>query len=161
MGEYTIKKNEVVEKTLELIDKKPIEWNTFNEKLNTYVIDENHLMQSDILLEDGEEPILECILDDSFMLITTKRLISNFSNNYSEMLINEIIGFGNEFEESNYKMDNNENPKTNLIVVNGSNEKKIILKIDSYEPAYFAKLLITNLSYYAKNGVWFWKPRKW
>lgn len=153
-------KQETIQKTLKYIGESPENWITFNDKLHTYIIDNEYQMKFKIDLYSDELPILECILEDSSVLITTKRVISNIFDNLHEISLIEIEGFGNEYEKENYEKVDGKYPKTNLIVINGVNDQKLIFKMDSYYPVSFAKLLISNLSGYLQDGQWRWNPTR-
>ncbi len=56
-------------------------------------------------------------------------------------------------------MDFNHTSRTYAIVVKGENDKRMLCKIDSYHPAFFAQLLIINLANYVTEGKWFWNPK--
>lgn len=152
-------KLEAIKVTLKAMDNSPDKWMTFNDKIHTYIIDKIQ-MKSGVQLFSSEVPILECVLENDFLLITTERLVSSLFNNHYEMYIKEVIGFSNEFvKENNTKIDG-KLPKTNIMVVKGNENKKLLFKIDSYHPAYFVKILIYNLSSYIRYGSWYLNPSK-
>lgn len=152
-------KQEAIQNTLMYIGKLPEGWVTFNDELHTFILDDEYKMKSRISLHPNELPILECVLQDSFVLITTDRVMSDLSGKVQEILLKETSDkyFIDEFEQDNYKKVNGQYPKTFLIALRGMNDKKLLFRIDSYYPASFAKLLITNLANYLKHGFWAWK----
>jgi hypothetical protein len=158
MMNIEIFKNEAIQKTLLLINESPENWRTFNDELHTYIIGDSSQMKSGVLLKNNEAPVLECVLEDSFMLITTDRIISKLDSCYEEILLQEIVNLGNEYERENNRIIDGRLPKTNIISINGKNGKKLAFKIDSYYPAHFARTLIINMSNYLKCGEWFWNP---
>ena len=153
-------KKEAIQKTLLLINEPPKNWKTFNDQLHTHIIEDDFQMTSDVSLKTNELPVLECILDDSFMLITTDRLISKIENNYQEIQLREIVDLGNDYENDNHRIIDGKLPKINIITVIDKNDKKLAFKIDSYYPAHFVRTLLINMSHYLKHGKWFWSPRQ-
>jgi len=152
-------KTEALQKTLPLMDVPVENWQTFNDRLNTYIVDNSHPMETNVKLAENELPILECILEDSFVLITTEHVVSGDFAHYEQVLLKEILGFTNDFEKDNFKMVGGILPKIHVMVLKVEGNRRLLLKVDSYHPAYFVKVLITNLSYFKKHGKWFWNPQ--
>jgi hypothetical protein len=153
-----VNKNEVIKKTLELIDRTPEEWITFNDKLNTKILDESNLLELELVHD--EYFLLECILENSFVVITTKRILSKYRDCRYEMNLSDFNGFSNEYEKKNHELINGKGPKTNIISVkNKHSDEKLLFEIDSFYPANFVKMLIMNLESYINNGKWFWKNK--
>ena len=158
---YRVNKNEVILKTLELIDKNPGEWITFNDKLNTKIVDDSNLLELDLELNQDEEPLLECVLENSFVVITTKRIFSEYNDYKYEMDLRDFEGFGNEYEKKNHELIEGKRPKTNIVSVKSKySDKRLLFEIDSFYPANFVKMLIINLESYISNGKWFWKNKR-
>jgi len=156
-------KNEAIKATLRSIDEPVENWKTGNYRLNTFIIDDLNPMRSNVDLRFDEEPVLECILNNSFLLITTERLISRYRNTYQEIDISKIVGFGQGFEKENYTNDKlGKYAKTNTISVKDKENNEVIFEIDSIHPAFFVKILINNLSNYINKGTWYLNPsRTW
>lgn len=148
-----------MEKTMPLIDEPPGNWKTFNDKLNTNIVGDKSQLISKINLGTNEEPILECVLPDSLLVVTTERVVSEMSGTHDEVWLNEFDGFGNDYEYENNKLTDGRLPKTNLITIKRINKGNLYFRIDSYYPAHFVKVLIQNLASYQKNGKWFWNPK--
>jgi hypothetical protein len=74
-----------IEKALLLVDEPPENWKTFNDKLNTFILKDREQVRSKIEFNKEEEPILECVLIDSFFIVTTERIVSILSDKYYEL----------------------------------------------------------------------------
>lgn len=146
---------EAIDRTSRFIDKAEEDWITFNDKINTRIIHKENEMKVKIDLLEEEIPLFECILSDSFVLISTKRLVSKLNDIYDEIFIKEITGLNDEFEKLNYNLNGAKQPKTHLISVQGINNNNVVFKIDSYYPAFFARILIYNLSCYSRTKKWY------
>lgn len=143
-----------------MVHQNPRKWTTYNDKLHTIIVEDNSdLLGLDVKLEYEELPILKCVLENSFFLITTNKLVSNYLSQTNELLLKDFTRHGDDFEKENFARTNGEQPKINKVVVKGKKNNKLIYLIDSHEPAYFAKTLIMNMTHYINNGTWFWNPR--
>lgn len=147
-----------VQITLKSIDKEQSDWITFNDKINTKIIGDDYF-RSDIMLLVNELPIMECDLKNSYFLITTDRIISVIDGFYDEVFFIEMNNISNEYNTENFKQINGKYPKTNIIAVKKNDNTTLIAKIDSYYPAYFAKMLIYNIFSYKKLGKWYVNPK--
>lgn len=152
-------KDKAIEISLKCIDKEPSDWITFNDNINTQLLADNYESKF-VLLGKNELPILDCILNGSYLLVTTERVVSIIDNNYDEIYPKDFEGLCNDYEKFNYKGENNQNPKTNFICIQKSNRTKLLAVIDSYYPAFFSKMLICNVLLYKKEGRWFLNPSK-
>lgn len=85
------------------------------------------------------------ILKNYYFLITTDRIISVIDGFYDEVFFIEMNNISNEYNTENFKQINGKYPKTNIIAVKKNDNTTLIAKIDSYYPAYFAKMLIYNV----------------
>lgn len=150
-------RDEVIEVTQRAVDRKPEEWITFNDTLNTKII-RDCKFQSKIKLNVDELPILECSLDGAYLLVTTDRIVSVMENYYDEVYFECMDRFLNEFEEDNYKKIDDRYPKIHKIAIRKKDGSKLFYLIDSYYPSAFAKILIQNLSSYKSYGRWFLNP---
>ena len=156
--EKEIFKKEAIRKSLLLINEPPENWKTFNNELHTKIIEDVSQTAFNHYLKEDELPVLECVLQNNFVLITTDRIVSSFGNNNEEMFLQDVVKLGNEFDNENFKIVDGRLPKTNIISVIGKGDKELLFEIDSYYPAHFVRTLIINMSYFLKNGKWFWKP---
>lgn len=155
-------KSKALQVTLKCIDEHPENWRTFNDQIHTILIDGKRDTFSEVTLGNGELPILECVLDKSFVLITTKRILSSISDENYEMPLIDVTGLSDKYESDNYKVVNDKRPKTNLILVLGKEGAELPFIIDSYHPAFFVKILIQNLSCFLTSGEWYLNPsRDW
>lgn len=151
-------KNIALDISLNCVDKKPKDWLTYNDKINTKLLDDNYESKF-VVLQKNELPILDCSLNNSYLLITTARVISIIDNKYDEVYSNDFEGLCNDYEKFNYKKENNQYPKTNFICIEKTDKTKLLAVIDSYYPAFFSKMLICNvLLLYKKEGRWFLNP---
>ena len=156
MDDLDLFRKEVLTRTLSLVDKPYKEWRTYNQKINTILFFDNENINSSLSLSENELPLLECKLKNSYVLITTNRVVSILGTEIDEILISTISHFGNEFENENLKVVNGKGPKINIIVLVNSKEEKLIFKIDSLYPAYFSKILIHNLISIKTKGSYSW-----
>jgi hypothetical protein len=140
------------------MDKKMSDWITFNDKLNTKILEDDYLPLKTILI-NYELPIMECNLIDSYFLVTTERIISIINNSYDEVFFKDMQKLSNEYEAENYRVTNGKYPKTNIIAVKKNNNEVLIAYVDSYYPAYFSKMLISNVFSYKTLHKWFINPR--
>ena len=152
-------KDKALEISLKCVDKEPSDWLTFNDNINTKLLDDNYESKF-VLLDENELPILDCSLNNSYLLVTTERVISIIDNNYDEVYSKDFEGLCNDYEKFNYKGENNQNPKTNFICIKKTNKTKLLAVIDSYYPTFFSKMLICNVLLYKKEGRWFLNPSK-
>lgn len=152
-------KDKVLEVSLKCIDKEPKDWLTFNDCMNTVLVDDNYQSEF-VLLEKNELPILECSLDSSCMLVTTERVISIIDSHYDEVYSKDFEELCNDYEKFNYKTENDQHPKTNFICIKKTNKTKLLAIIDSYYPAFFSKMLICNALLFKKEGRWYLNPGK-
>lgn len=158
MEKIQLLKKEVLTRTLSLVDEPYEKWRTFNKKMNTILFLENEQIKNkSIKLKNSELPLLECKLNDSYVLISTDKVYSILSSKSNEILIENISRFGNEFEKENVEPVGGLQPQTNKVVLYGDEGEKLIFQIDSLYPAYFAKILIHNLISYKRKGVFSWK----
>lgn len=148
-------KDKAIEISLKCLDKEPKDWLTFNDKMNTQLLDDSYKSKF-VLLEKNELPILNCSLNNSYLLVTTERVISIIDNKYGEVYSKDFEGLCNDYEKFNY--ENSQHPKTNFICVEKTNKAKLLVITDSYYPAFFAKMLICNVLLYKKEGRWFLNP---
>lgn len=154
-------KSKLISITLKCIDELPSNWNTTNTHINTYIIEGlDFRLRNKFTLKEDELPILECVLSDSFLLITSRRIISSYNGKIEEIEVKKIVGFDNEYERQNYKKDNGRLPPTHLMVLKGEDNKKLFFEVDSIHPAYFTKILIMNLFTYSRYGTWYLNPSK-
>lgn len=149
-------KKKVLEITLRSVDRKPKNWTTFNDKMHTILLEDNYIPTKASLLSN-ELPILECDLHDSYLLVTSHRVISIINNKYDEIYPNDFHELCNDYEKFNYKKEG-DHPKTNIICIQKMDGFKVLLKIDSNYPAFFTKILIYNIMLYKKEGRWFLNP---
>ncbi|MDV7699530.1 hypothetical protein N6B72_21675 [Chryseobacterium soli] len=152
-------KDKALEISLNCVDRQPKDWITFNDKINTKLLDDTYESKF-VSLKKNELPILDCNLNDSYLLITTERVISIINNKYDEIYSNDFEGLCNDFEKLNYKNENSQHPKTNFICLERTDKTKLLAIIDSYYPAFFSKMLICNILLYKKKGKWFLNPSK-
>ncbi|OCA74890.1 hypothetical protein BBI00_11345 [Chryseobacterium arthrosphaerae] len=152
-------KNKAIEISLNCVDKAPEDWLTFNDKINTQLLDDSYESKF-VSLEKNELPILDCSLNNSYLLVTTERIISIIDNNYEEVYSKDFERLCNDYEKFNYKKENNQYPKTNFICIEKTDKSKLLAIIDSYYPAFFSKMLICNVLLYKKEGRWFLNPSK-
>ena len=144
--------------TLKSMDRKLSDWITFNDKLNTKIVEDNYLPLN-IIMIDNELPIMECDLVDSYFLITTERIISIINGFYNELFFKDMQKLSNEYEFENYKLTDGKYPKINIIAVKKNNNEILLAHVDSYYPAYFSKMLICNLFSYKTLNKWFVNPK--
>lgn len=137
-------RRELLDKTLSMVNEPLSNWKTYNDKMNCKIYKENENFTGYSLM-DGELPLFECELDDSYLLISSERIISKLDSENNEMLIAKIIRFGKEFEKDNIKPLGQDQPKINLISIYSQEGTRLIYKVDSWHPAYFSKLLISNI----------------
>ena len=152
---YTELSAEAVKRTNAYIGQSPENWVTFNNKINTRVLNIGEELQTNINMLEGEIPILECHLDNSNLIITTHRVISKIENNIQELYISEIEGFESTNDKLNFKPDTEVQPQIHYITIRGEKGKKLNYIIDSYFPSFFARLLIYNLSSFVRNNRWY------
>ncbi|MBK1897373.1 hypothetical protein [Chryseobacterium paridis] len=152
-------KNLVLEVTLKSVDRKPTDWITFNDKMNTQLVNDSYEAEK-VRLCKKELPIIECNLDNSYFLVTTDRIISIINNEFDEMNIINMVDYCNEYERLNYKQPNGEYPKVNFLCIEKKDGTKFIAKIDSHYPAFFTRILIYNIFLYKTEGRWFLNPPK-
>lgn len=152
-------KQKAIDISLRCVDKAPNGWITYNDEINTKLLDDNYKSKY-VSLEKNELPILNCKLDNSYLLITTKRVISIINGNYDEVYSENFEGLCNDYEKFNYKNEDNQQPKTNFICIRRTNKSNLLVIIDSYYPAFFSKILISNVLLYKKEGRWFLNPSK-
>lgn len=151
-------KKEVLEITLKCVDRKPEDWTTFNDKMHTIFLQDDYI-PTKVSLLSNELPILECDLYDSYLLVTSDRVISIINNKYDEIYPNDFYELCNDYEKFNYKKEG-DHPKINIICIQKIDGFKVLLKIDSHYPAFFTKILIYNIMLYKKEGRWFLNPTK-
>ncbi|MEK6153606.1 hypothetical protein WIW50_10120 [Flavobacteriaceae bacterium 3-367] len=149
-------REEVLTRTLSLVDEPYEKWRTYNYQINTKLFFANEDINGSFNLNNGELPLLECKLEDSYVLITTDRIISILDSEMDQISIQDIDHFGNEFEKENFKIVEGKGPKTNTILLVASKGDKLKFKIDSLYPAYFAKILIHNLINIKNKGTYSW-----
>ena len=102
-------KDKALEISLKCVDRQPKDWLTFNDKINTKLLDDNYKSKF-VSLKKDELPILDCNLNDSYLLITTDRVISIIDNKYDEIHSNDFEGLCNDYEKFNYKKKNDQHP---------------------------------------------------
>jgi hypothetical protein len=134
------------------------DWITFNDKLNIKLLADNYL-PSMIRLDLNELPIVGCDLGDSYFLITTERVISIIENSYDEVYFSDMNKFSSEYETENYRQVNGKYPKVSIIAIEKKNKNILLLRVDSYYPAYFSKMLLYNIFSYKTLGRWFIEPK--
>lgn len=152
-------KDNAIEISLKCVDKAPKDWLTFNDKINTQLLDDSYESKF-VLLEKNELPILDCSLNNSYLLVTTERVISIIDDNYDEIYSKDFEGLCNDYEKFNYQNEDNQHPKTNFICIKKNDKAKLLVIIDSYYPSFFTKILICNILLYKKEGRWFLNPSK-
>ncbi|WP_281989956.1 hypothetical protein [Aquimarina aggregata] len=158
MQEIQLFRQEILTKTLSLVDEPYEKWRTFNNKINTTLfLNDESISNLSIELKENELPLLECKLHNSYVLVSTHRVFSILDSKLDEISFKDVDRFGNEFEKENITPTNDIRPQINKIILYNSDGKKFIFRIDSLYPAYFVKLLIHNLINYRKNGVFSWK----
>ncbi|MFD2920701.1 hypothetical protein ACFS6H_13335 [Terrimonas rubra] len=152
-------RNAVLSVTLKAIDKEPDSWTTFNDALHTRIIKGAYL-SDEVELKSSELPILECRLANSYLLITTERVISILNTVYKEMYINEVEKFLNDYEALNYAKKNGQYPGTNRVAIRRIDGAVLEYIIDSHHAAFFSKILIYNIFSYKTKGYWYLDPAK-
>lgn len=152
-------RNEIVRVTSAAIDKPFTEWITFNNTINTKIINGPY-SNLQIELLKNELPILECNLDDSYLLITTERIVAKINGSTDEVFIELIEGFSNKNDDLNYKRTENGYPKLNKMALLIEDGNIFEFFIDSYYPANFAVILIQNLRSYKRYNKWYLNPKK-
>lgn len=155
-----IDKNEfrqnVLKQTLALVDKPYAEWTTHNNKLNSIVFLKDEHCKFEDELNTNELPLLECVLTNSYVLITTDRVISILDDKRTEMKFENMARFGNEFENENHLSADGKMPKTNRVVIYNNENGRLVFVVDSLYPAYFSKVLIHNLISFRVKGKFAW-----
>ncbi len=151
-------KRELISISLKALNKPFDEWITFNDTLNTNII-EGDYQNAKIKFQENELPILECCLDNTYLLVTTERIVSVLNNLTDEVFIDFIEGFSYEDDFVNYKKVDNRYPKVNKITVVKKNGECMSFFVDSYYPFYFVNILIRNLLSYKKYKKWFISPK--
>ena len=136
-------RKELLDRTLSMINEPFANWKTYNDKMNSklFIQKEN----TGLKLMENELPLFECEMSDSYLLISSDRIISKINDEQNEMLISEIVKFGDEFEKDNIKPLGQDQPKTNLISVYSHEGARLIYKVDSWHPAHFTRILIGNI----------------
>lgn len=135
---------------------------TGNDQLHTFLWEDVEETDWPFPIHSDELPILKCDLGENLLQITTRRVVSLFQGEFYELGLSEIDGFGQDFEKENYSWSGEPLPKTNTITIEDHKGHKIYYEIDSYYPAFFSKILITNLSKYLREGKWaFFAEKKW
>ncbi|MDR6528461.1 hypothetical protein J2787_003898 [Chryseobacterium rhizosphaerae] len=152
-------KSLVLEVTLKCVDRRPEDWFTFNDKMNTHFVQDNYQPQN-IRMDKDELPIIECDLDDSYFLITTDRIISINDGIFDSVNFFNMFDFCGTNEKLNYRNTNEELPKVDTLCIKKVDGGKLIAKIDSHYPAFFTKILIYNILVYKKEGRWYLNPGK-
>lgn len=150
-------KDKVLQVTRKAIDKLPSDWITFNDKLNTRIVSEK-LPASQVNLLEDELPILECDLEKSYLLITTKRICSIIEGGYDDLVFEDMDKFLSDYVSENKRIINGFYPKTNKHAIRKKDGSKLIFCIDSYEPAYFTNILIRNILSYKRSNKWYLNP---
>ena len=84
------------------MDKQPNEWITFNDNLNTKLLLDIYYSEKVTLIDD-ELPIMKCELENSYILITTDRIISIIDDLTIVCLLDQIDGLINDYESDNFK----------------------------------------------------------
>jgi hypothetical protein len=152
--EKKIIKEKAISKTLKLmVNNTPENWHSYNNPIKTKIV--KRKIKSPIQLKKGELPILEWNLEDNFTIITTDRIISSNGKVTNEIALTDFVGFGQGLMK-NYNNQEKSNKKIDVIPIKSTNEKTFFIKIDSNDPAYFAKNLIMNLVNYLQKGKWMW-----
>jgi len=152
-------RNEIIKVTSAALDKPFEEWITFNNKLNTKIINGPYPNLRVVLL-NNELPILECNLEDSYLLITTERIVAEINGIADEVFIESIEGFSNKNDALNYKKTENGYPSLNKIALLKQDENILEFFIDSYYPAHFAIMLLQNLRSHKRYKKWYLNPKK-
>ncbi len=152
-------RKELIKITLEALDKPFDEWITFNDSLHTRIIDNNTNPNFQIKLLDNELPVLECSLDETYLLVTTERVISITNSLNDEVFIDEIGGFSYKDDALNYKTSN-EYSKVSKINIIKRDGNTLSLFTDSYYPFYFTNILIRNILSHKKYNKWYINPRE-
>lgn len=152
-------RDDVLDVTLKAIDEEPDAWITFNDSLHTRII-RNDYKPKLVSIEKYELPILECDLNDSYLLVTTNRVICILHNQYSDMVFEEMDRFKNDYEALNYQKVEGKYSKINKIAIQKKNGLTFIFLIDSHHPAFFVKLLIYNIFSYKVYGHWYLNPSR-
>ncbi|MEM6319611.1 MAG: hypothetical protein AAF960_18200 [Bacteroidota bacterium] len=155
--EPTTLRDKVVNITIKSMDEPPNHWKTFNDNINTTVVSR---LNNDKKPNNDECPILECKLDDNYLLITTDKIVSKFGGQSYGLKLKEVTGLSNRFNERNYSKVGGKPQKTIIQEVLGENGQNLIFEIDSHHPAYFATLIILNLSTFLRNERWYLNPDK-
>ncbi|NJO01872.1 MAG: hypothetical protein HC880_09425 [Bacteroidia bacterium] len=90
-------KSEIIAKFKTRNQKENKDWETYNDKLNTVLFDNERsgISRKDLItLEEGEYPLLECGLsNDNYFLMTTNRIYSFFRHYLQKRTYEVIEGF--------------------------------------------------------------------
>ncbi len=149
-------KNKAIATSLKGVDKEPKDWITFNDQMHTKLITDDNDFKSKVHLNSNESPILECDMSTSYLLVTTDRIISIINNFAYEGNIELIDDITDDYAVKNStKGPDGRYPKISLFSLLKKNGDKILFAVDSYYPAGFTMILISNLISYKSTGEWF------
>lgn len=147
---------EAIKVTLKTVEGTPEEWLNPMNGILTRFVNEDKVLRTQIDLEQNEEPIFEFLSQNSYSLITSKRVISIRDAVYNETTLIEIDDVRPLIPDDFFE---NPKPKKFLRIID-SQKNEFLIEFDSGAPLYFADILITNLVWQIQKGKWFLNPSK-
>ncbi len=149
-------KETVLHICIRYMDEPPERWSTFNDMLHSRILDDDYkVFIPDVVLSSDEIPIFESFLPNSYLLITTSKVISKIENEYDEVLIKEIKKITPNYNENNLY------PKIHKIEIEKMDGNKLVYFIESHHPSFFSIILIKNLVSYVQTNNWYINPTKY
>ncbi|MNU55781.1 hypothetical protein D3C71_448640 [compost metagenome] len=147
---------EAIQVTLKTVEGSPEEWLNPSDGILTRFVNENKNLRAQIDLELNEEPIFEFCSQESYSLITSKRVISIRNAVYNEKIIMEIDNVRPLIPDDYFE---NPKPKKMLRIIDFKKDE-FLIEFDKGVPLYFADILLTNLVWQLQKGKWFLNPSK-
>lgn len=147
---------EVIKVTLKTVEGPPEEWLNPKDGILTRFVNENKTLRAQIDLELNEEPIFEFCSQESYSLITSKRVISIGNAVYNEKKLTDIDDVRPLIPDDYY-----ENPGSKkMLRIIDFKKNEFLIEFDTGTPLYFAYMLITNLIWQIQKGRWFLNPSR-
>ena len=145
---------DAVKISLKSIQSPPEIWLDPKRKVRSKILKRNDILRRQVVLSDKEIPLFEYQSKNSYSLITTRRVISYRNAVYNEI---DLINVFTSRKLMKLPLTQKQSPLKVLRIVDIENQE-FLIEFDEGYPAYFAMVLIDNLSTQLRLGRWSLNP---
>lgn len=112
-------------------------------------------LRSNINLHDEEKAVFEYYSNETYSLITSKRVLSITNGVMQEVNLNQVISTRKFSAEA----PGVSSPWKTLKIVDEKG-KELFVEFEKGNPTYFAMIFIENMAWKLRKGVWYLNPKE-